>query len=230
MRFFYDPTYILIIPAIILSMYAQNKVKTTYVRYNKIRSMKGITGLQTVQRLLSINGLNHIKIELISGRLTDHFDPRNNVLRLSKGICYGNSIVAVGVAAHEVGHALQHNKGYIPIKIRNAIVPIANFGSKFSWVILLAGMILSNKYFVDFGIYLFIAIVVFQILTLPVEIDASNRAIRQLIYCGIIYEEEKKPVKKILFAAALTYVAAVFMAVMQLLRLLSIAGRFRDRN
>lgn len=230
MYWLFDSTYIIILPAILLSIYAQSKIQSTYSKFKQVRSMKGINGFETASRLLSLNGLQNIRIEMVSGNLTDHYDPRNKVLRLSNGVYYGNNIAAIGVAAHEVGHAIQHAEGYIPIKIRNFIVPIASFGSKFSWILLLIGLFLGNKTFVDFGIYLFCAIVLFQLITLPVELNASNRAIYQLSENGLIYDNEKSSVKKVLNAAALTYVAAVFMSIMQLVRLLALTGRFRDRD
>ncbi|QSX06861.1 zinc metallopeptidase [Sedimentibacter sp. zth1] len=230
MHFFFDPTYIIILPAIIFSMYAQTKIQSTYSRFQNVKSAKGMTGYESAQKLLNNNGLNNVTIEMVKGRLTDHYDPRKKVLRLSDGIYYGNSVAALGVAAHEVGHAIQHDKGYAPLKIRNILVPVASFSSKFSFLLLFLGILLGNKTFVDFGIYLFSAIVLFQIITLPVEFDASNRAVYQLVDNGIIYDYEKTSVKKVLNAAALTYVAATLMSVLQLLRLLAISGRFRDRD
>lgn len=223
-----DATYIILLPAIIISLFAQMRIQSTYAKYRTVRTSKGITGYDAAQRLLYANGISNVRIELINGQLTDHYDPRAKVLRLSKDIYYGNSIAAVGVAAHEVGHAIQHDKNYAPLKIRNMIVPVASFGSRFSWIIFFVGILMSSQTLVNFGIYLFMAIVVFQLVTLPVELNASSRAVYHLVDANIIYEEEKSDVKKVLNAAAMTYIAAALMSILQLLRLLTIANRNRD--
>ncbi len=230
MFWYWDPTYIIIVPAILLSIYAQSKIQSTYNRFQNVRSVKNYTGYEAAQRLLMKNGLSNVTIELTRGRLTDHYDPRRKVLRLSNDIYHGTSIASIGVAAHEVGHAIQHAKGYLPLQIRNLLVPVASFGSKFSWIILFLGIFVGNETFITFGIYLFAGIVLFQIVTLPVEFNASSRAVYELSETGIILDDEQAPVKKVLNAAALTYVAAALMSVLQLLRLLVLTGRYRDRD
>lgn len=226
----YDPTYMILIPAIILSLIAQAQIKSVYSKYRNVKTLRGITGYEAAQKLLYVNGLTDVRIELVKGNLTDHYDPRSKVLRLSNDIYHGNSIASVGVASHEVGHAIQHDKGYAPLKLRNFMVPVANFGSKFSWILFFAGLLMSSQTLVYFGIYLFAAIVFFQIVTLPVEINASRRAVYHLVESNIIYEEEKVGVKKVLNAAAMTYLASTLMAVLQLVRLLAIANRYRGRD
>lgn len=230
MFWYWDPTYIIIVPAILLSIYAQSKIQSTYNRFQNVRSVKNYTGYEAAQRLLMKNGLSNVTIELTRGRLTDHYDPRRKVLRLSNDIYHGTSIASIGVAAHEVGHAIQHAKGYLPLQIRNLLVPVASFGSKFSWIILFLGIFVGNETFITFGIYLFAGIVLFQIVTLPVEFNASSRAVYELSETGIILDDEQAPVKKVLNAAALTYVAAALMSVLQLLRLLVLTGKYRDRD
>jgi len=230
MFWYWDPTYIILIPAILLSIYAQSKIQSTYNRFQNVRSIKNFTGYEAAQKLLLKNGINDVSIQVTGGMLTDHYDPRKKVLRLSNDIYYGTSVASIGVAAHEVGHAIQHAKGYMPLQIRNLLVPVASFGSKFSWILLFLGLIVGNETFVTFGIYLFTGIVLFQIVTLPVEFNASSRAVYELAETGIIIHEEKISVKKVLNAAALTYVAAALMSVLQLLRLLVLTGRFRDRD
>lgn len=224
---FYDPTYILLIPAIIIAMYAQSKIQTTYNKYAKVNARRGYTGSQIARTLLDRNGLNDIEIELVRGNLTDHYDPRKKVLRLSNGIYNGHSIAAYGIAAHEVGHAIQHSKRYAPLEIRNLIVPVASIGSKFVWIFILLGFFMQNYNIIQFGILLYIGVVIFQVITLPVEYNASSRAITQLEANNLLYAEEIPKAKKVLSAAALTYVAATLAAVSQLLRLLLITGHGR---
>lgn len=230
MFWYWDPTYIILIPAILLSIFAQSKIQSTYNRFQNVRSIKNYSGYEAAQRLLLKNGINDVAIQVTGGTLTDHYDPRKKVLRLSNDIYYGTSVASLGVAAHEVGHAIQHAKGYVPLQIRNLLVPVASFGSKFSWIILFLGLIVGNETFITFGIYLFAGIVLFQLVTLPVEFNASNRAVYELAETGIILDEEKTSVKKVLNAAALTYIAAALMSVLQLLRLLVLTGRYRDRD
>ena len=230
MFWYWDPTYIILIPAILFTLFAQSRIQSTYNKYQNVRSLKNVTGHEAAQKLLFKNGINDVSIQLTGGRLTDHYDPRKKVLRLSNDIYYGTSIASLGVAAHEVGHAIQHAKGYAPLQIRNILVPVASFGSRFSWILLFLGLILGNATFVTFGIYLFSAIVLFQIITLPVEFNASRRAVAELSDTGIIMDDERAPVKSVLSAAALTYVAATLMSVLQLLRLLILTGRYRRRD
>lgn len=219
---------IFILPALILSIYAQFKVKTTFKRYSSVRSMKGITGREAAYNLLRNNGINNVNIEAIRGNLTDHYDPSAYVLRLSETVYGNDSIAAIGVAAHEVGHAIQHQQGYKPMEIRQKIVPITNFASSASFPILLIGMIFTSADLIMLGILLFSAVVVFHIVTLPVEFNASNRAVLQLSQIGLISNEEVPMVKKVLGAAALTYVAAALSAVANLLYYLAIFAGSSD--
>lgn len=223
--FYYDSTYLLLIPAMIISAWAQFKVSSTFEKYSKVYSSRGISGSQAARMLLDNNGLYHVPIEVTGGKLSDHYDPTRQVLRLSNDVYYGNSVASLGVAAHEVGHAIQHKNAYKPLVIRNSIVPIVNLGSSMSWVLFIAGLILSIKPLVTIGIILFSGVVIFQIVTLPVEFDASARALKELGSRGILYKDEIKGAKKVLDAAALTYVAATIMAISQLLRLIALSNR-----
>jgi len=208
---------VFILPALILSIYAQFKVKSTFKRYSSVRSMKGITGRDVAVNLLRNNGISQVNVEAIRGSLTDHYDPSAHVLRLSETVYGNDSIAAIGVAAHEVGHAIQHQQGYAPMTIRQKIVPITNFASTASFPILLIGMIFASSNLIMIGILLFSAVVLFHIVTLPVEFNASNRAVLQLSQIGLISNEEVPMVKKVLSAAALTYVAAALSAIANLL-------------
>ncbi len=219
---------ILVLPAVLLSMWAQARVTSTFSKYQKQISQRHMTGYDAARRILDQNGLSHIKIEHISGNLTDHYDPRGNVIRLSEGVYNSPSIAAMGVAAHEAGHAVQHSVNYMPIKLRNSVLPLANIGSRASIPLALLGIVLGIEGLVTVGIVLFAAVVLFQVVTLPVEFNASNRAITILYSSGLIGEEEKKGVKKVLGAAALTYVAAALTSLMNLLRLILVFGRRRD--
>lgn len=225
--FFYDSTYILVIIAFALSLFASFGVKTTFARYKKIQTSRGITGEMAARRILDMNGLQHIRIERISGDLTDHFDPSNNVIRLSDSTFADTSVAAVGVAAHEAGHAVQHAVGYVPIKIRNTIVPIVNIGSQLSMPLFFIGLLLGFTGLAFLGIILFSFALVFQLITLPVEFNASRRAIKILDESMMLYDDEVKPAKKVLKAAAMTYVAAVASTALQLLRLLLILNNRR---
>jgi len=220
---FYDWTFIVIIPAIILSAWAQIKVSSSFNKYSKVININGYTGENVARMLLDSNGLYDVPIELINGKLTDHYDPRNRVMRLSREVFYGNSVASIGVAAHETGHAIQHNERYSPLEIRNAIVPVVNFSSRASWIIFLLGMFLGLGYFINVGIILFIAVVIFQLITLPVEFDASNKALKILQQRNILYGNEIKGAKAVLSAAAMTYVAAAIMSLLQLVRLIAIS-------
>ena len=222
--FFYDSTYILVIIAFALSLFASFGVKTTFARYKKIQTSRGITGEMAARRILDMNGLQHIRIERISGDLTDHFDPSN---RLSDSTFADTSVAAVGVAAHEAGHAVQHAVGYVPIKIRNTIVPIVNIGSQLSMPLFFIGLLLGFTGLAFLGIILFSFALVFQLITLPVEFNASRRAIKILDESMMLYDDEVKPAKKVLKAAAMTYVAAVASTALQLLRLLLILNNRR---
>ncbi len=225
---FFDSSMIILIPAIILAMYAQSKVKSTYEKYVKVKSTKGYTGEETARAILDKNGLSDVRIEHINGTLTDHYDPRTRVLRLSDMVYRGNSIASSAIAAHEVGHAIQHSKEYAPLTFRNAIVPVVSFASNLSWIFILAGLFLSFTGLIDVGIILFSGSVIFQIVTLPVEFNASSRALVELESVGVLTRDEIPYSKKVLDAAALTYVAATATAIAQLMRLLVLRGRSRD--
>lgn len=226
--FYYDSTYILVIIALLLSMFASFGVKATFSKYDKVANSRGLTGADVARRILDLNGLQNVRIERVSGSLTDHFDPRSNVVRLSDATYASNSVGAIGVAAHECGHAIQYAKSYAPIKIRNSIVPVVNIGNKLSMPLFILGLILGSYNLALFGAALFGLVLVFQVVTLPVEFNASRRAIKILDSNGILSETETKGAKKVLSAAAMTYVAAVAATALQLLRLLLIANRRRD--
>jgi Zn-dependent membrane protease YugP len=221
----FDPTYILLIPAILFAAYAQSKINSTFNTYLGVRNSYGYTGYQVARAILDNHGLQNVPIELIQGNLTDHYDPRNRVMRLSNTVYNGNSVASVGVAAHECGHAVQHQEGYTPLTLRNTITPIASIGSNLSWLFVIAGLFFGMGIFIDVGILLFCAAVLFQLVTLPVEYNASSRAIAMLTQYNLVPESEVEPARKVLSAAALTYVAATIVAVMQLLRLVLIRGR-----
>lgn len=224
---YWDYTYVILIPAVLFSMFAQGKIKSTFNRYLKTRNLTGITGAEAARTILNRNGIN-IPIELIGGNLTDHYDPSKKVLRLSGDVYNGSSIASIGVAAHECGHAIQHDLGYAPLQIRNSLVPVANIGSNLSWLFIILGFVFRFSGLIDIGIILFSAAVIFQIITLPVEYNASRRALKQIESNGILYGEEINGAKKVLSAAALTYVAATLAAVSQLLRLLVLTRNRRD--
>lgn len=222
-----DPTMILLIPAILLTLYAQFKVNSTTNRFFNIRSNRGYTGEQTARRILDSNGLFNVRIEMVRGRLSDHYDPRTKILRLSQDVYSSTSITSVAVAAHECGHAIQHAHGYVPLKLRSSLVPVVNFASNMSWIFIMLGFIIRGS-FLQIGILLFSASVLFQVVTLPVEFNASSRALTQLTSLGIVDDREVKQSRKVLKAAALTYVAAAVTAIMQLLRLVMISNNRND--
>ncbi|EQH37409.1 zinc metallopeptidase [Clostridioides difficile] len=223
----FDPTMVVLIPAILLTIYAQFKVSSTTNKYLRVNTRRGYTGEQTARRVLDSNGLYDVKIEMVRGHLSDHYDPRRKAVRLSEDVYYGTSITSVAVAAHECGHAIQHAKGYAPLQIRSSLVPVVNFASSISWFLIFLGFIMAGPFF-KIGILLFLASVFFQIITLPVEFNASSRAIVQLGNLGIIDESESRQSRRVLSAAALTYVAAALVSILQLLRLLLIAQRRND--
>lgn len=226
---FYDSTYIILIPAIILTMYAQFKVSSTTNKYFRVHTKRGYTGEQTAREILNSNGIYDVRIEMTSGTLSDHYDPRSKVLRLSTDVYRGTSITSVAVAAHECGHAIQHARGYAPLNIRGAIVPVVNFASSASWALIVIGLFMSSfSFLLKIGILLFSATVIFQLVTLPVEFNASSRALVQIENLGIVSHDEVKKSRKVLNAAALTYVAAAATAVLQLIRLIVIADRRDD--
>ena len=228
---YYDPTYIFVIIGIVITLIASGKVKSTFSKYSRIRSMSGMTGAQVADRLLREAGIYDVRIEHIQGDLTDHYDPKNKILRLSDPVYGQTSLAAIGVAAHECGHAIQHQESYAPLNIRSALVPVANLGSMAAWPLIILGLLLSfNQTLIYLGIILFSAAVLFQIITLPVEFNASKRAIAKLGETGILYGEELKQSKKVLDAAALTYVAAAAATILQLLRLIILFGGGRNRD
>lgn len=223
--FFYDSTIILLLPAIIITAIAQYKISQSYKKYSKIDTQNKMTGEQVASNILRINGIRDVEIELVNGHMTDHYDPRAKKLRLSRDVYFGTSIASVGIAAHEVGHAIQHDISYLPLILRNKIVPAVNLGTNFSWILFFAGLLLSAKPLLLAGILLFSITVIFQIVTLPVEINASNRAISSIVSMNLLNREEVKGAKNVLFCAALTYVAAALMSIMSLLRLIVLASR-----
>ena len=229
---YFDPTYILVLAGVAVSMIASAKMRSTFNRYSTVRSRSGMTGRDTAERLLHSQGIYDVRVEHVSGSLTDHYDPRNKVLRLSDVTYNSASVAAIGVAAHECGHAVQHAKGYAPLSIRSALVPVVNFGSAVSWPLILAGLLINSRSAVmllNLGILAFSLSVLFQIVTLPVEFNASNRALRILGDTGMLYPDEVRDTRKVLTAAALTYVAGAAAAILQLLRLLLIINsRRRD--
>lgn len=227
--FFYDNYYlILVVPAILISLFAQMKVSGTYKKYSNVFPKNAKTATEVTRAILDMNGLQNVRIESVSGSLSDHYDPRTNVIRLSDTVRNDVSVASIGVAAHEAGHAIQHAQGYMPIKLRNAILPVANIGSRLSIPLILLGIILSFEPLVTFGILAFSAVLLFQVVTLPVEFNASRRAILTLSQNNILDDKELKGAKRVLSAAALTYVAAVLVSLAQLLRLLLLNRNRRD--
>lgn len=223
--FYYDPTYVLVVIGAVLSLLASAKVNSTYARYSRVRSMSGMTGAQAAQRILYQAGIRDVQIEHVSGNLTDHYDPAAKVVRLSDATYQSSSVAAIGVAAHECGHVLQHHEGYAPLKLRTTLVPAANIGSKLGIPLILLGILLgANATLVNIGIWVFCLAVLFQIVTLPVEFNASKRAVQVLDRQGILGGEELKQCRQVLDAAALTYVAAAAASVLQLLRLVILFG------
>lgn len=229
--YYWDPTYILVLIGAVISMIASARVKSTYNKYSRVRSMTNMTGAQAAQRILNSAGIYDVSVHHIAGSLTDHYDPRNKTLNLSDSVFNSTSVAAVGVAAHECGHAIQHQQGYAPLNFRSALVPVANFGSAAAWPLIILGIIFggAGSIFCQIGIVFFSAAVLFQIVTLPVEFNASSRAVRILGDIGILSEQELPYTKKVLRAAALTYVASAAAAILQLLRLLILFGG-KDRD
>jgi uncharacterized protein len=228
---FFDPTFLLLIPALILSLYAQFKVNSTFKKFLEVQASSGRTGAQVARDLLDYNQLSDVPVELIPGTLSDHYDPRTRVLRLSPEVYHGRSLASLGVAAHETGHAIQHAQAYVPLTLRNGIFPIANFGSNLGFFLFFIGIVFfrGNNFLLDLGIILFSFFVAFTLLTLPVEFNASNRALVMLTDRGYLRQgEEIDGAKKVLSAAALTYLAAAAMAILQLVRMLLIRGRRND--
>ena len=215
----------MIIIAAIISLIAQWRVNSAFSKYSRVASMSGMTGEQAARMILQSNGINDVSVQRISGKLTDHYNPSTKVLNLSESVYGSTSVAAIGVAAHECGHAIQHARGYFPLSLRTALVPVANIGSQLSWVFIIVGAILSfNQTLITIGIIMFSAAVLFQLVTLPVEFNASARALEQLESNGILYRDEVSQTRKVLSAAALTYVAAAATAILQLLRLIILFG------
>lgn len=232
--YYMDWTYILVLIGALLCMAASARVNSTYKKYARVRSMSGMTGAQAAERILYQNGIHDVRIEHVRGSLTDHYDPSAKVLRLSDSVYGSNSVAAIGVAAHECGHAVQHQQSYAPLKIRSALVPVANIGSRLGLPIVLLGVIFggAGSVLAQIGIWVFSAAVLFQVVTLPVEFNASNRAMGMLTDYGILGQQEVGHVRKVLGAAALTYVAAAASSILQLLRLVLLFGNRggRDRD
>lgn len=227
----FDPTMILVLIGVLLSAMASAKVNSTFNRYSRVRSACGMTGAEVAMRLLNSQGIYDVSVRQVRGSLTDHYDPRTRTVNLSQSVYGATSIAALGVAAHECGHAIQDARGYAPLKLRGAVVPIANFGSQLSWPLILIGLLLGRggHMLIQIGILLFVCAVLFQLITLPVEFNASSRAVRLLGDTGILMEQEVDGTRKVLGAAALTYVAAALGSILQLLRLvLLFGGRGRD--
>lgn len=224
---YYDPTYVLVILGALICLAASFGVKSTFAKYSRVRSMRGVRAEEVARAILNQAGAYDVRIERIRGDMTDHYSPREKVLRLSDTVYGSTSVAAIGVAAHECGHAIQHQENYVPNKIRGAIVPVVNLGSQLSWPMILLGLLLQVTNLIYFGIILFSLVVLFQLVTLPVEFNASARAIRIIDEQQILYEDEIGGAKKVLTAAALTYVASLISSVLQLLRLVLL---FRDRE
>ncbi|ODU56478.1 MAG: peptidase [Clostridium sp. SCN 57-10] len=221
---------ILVLPAIVFALWAQAKVSGTFRKYSQVRPRNGMTGAQAAEAVLRANGVAGVRVEHIGGNLTDHFDPREGVIRLSDAVYNASTVAAIGVAAHEAGHAAQYANSYAPIKVRNAIIPVSRVGSTLSWPLLLIGLVLNSQPLVTIGILFFLAAVIFQLVTLPVEFNASTRAIAALADGGYLTEDELPGARKTLSAAAMTYVAALAVSLAQLLRLVLLFGGGRRRD
>ena len=225
----FDPTYILLVIGMLLSLAASAKLKSTFAQYRRVRSASGLTGEQAARRILMAAGITDVAVRSIPGSLTDHYDPRTRTVNLSQDSYGQTSLAAVGVAAHECGHAIQHATNYAPLDFRSALVPVANFGSNLSWPIFIIGLFAGLRPLTTAGIVLFSLAVLFQLVTLPEEINASSRALKMLQSTGILGSDETKGARKVLTAAAMTYVAALAASILQLLRLVILAGgRRRD--
>lgn len=221
--------FILVVPALLLGLYAQSKVQSTFRRYAQVTGARGLTGAEAARRILDANGLQHVAVDRIAGQLTDNYDPRAQVVHLSEAVYDSTSVAAVGVAAHETGHAVQHAVGYAPLRLRTAIIPVTQFGSAISPILLILGLVLSIGPLVQVGLLLFATVAVFQLVTLPVEYNASRRALATLDQSGMLQAEELAGAARVLDAAALTYVAALISTLAQLLRLVLLyGGRRRD--
>lgn len=228
---FYDPTYILVMIGVVICLLASAKMNSTFSKYSRVHSHSGMTGKEAAEALLHREGIYDVRVEYVAGNLTDHYDPRSKVLRLSDATYQQTSVAAIGVAAHECGHAIQHARGYAPLSIRSALVPVANFGSSIAWPLIIIGLIMNSQtsqLFLNLGVIAFSMAVLFQIVTLPVEFNASRRALKILGNTGMLYPDEVRETRKVLTAAALTYVAGAASAILQLLRLIMISNSRRD--
>lgn len=227
---YFDPTYVLVLIGALISMVASINVNSTYRRFSTVMSMRGVRAEEVAQRILHDAGIYDVRIERIRGELTDHYSPSEKVLRLSDAVYGSTSVAAIGVAAHECGHAIQHKVGYVPLSLRSLSVPVANIGSKLSWPLILIGLLIGYTPLAQIGVILFLAVVLFQLITLPVEFNASHRALQVLKQDSMLSMDELSGARKVLTAAALTYVAALFSTILQLLRLVMIVngGRRRD--
>lgn len=230
-RYYFDPTYLLVLIGAVLCIWAQMRVSSTYRKYSKVRSRSGMTGAEAARRILQMSGIYDVRVEHVRGELTDHYDPARKVLRLSDSVYDSVSIAAIGVAAHECGHAVQHDKGYAPLSLRTALVPAANIGSWAGMPLILLGVFLGmNQLLIQIGIWVFSLAVLFQVVTLPVEFNASSRALSMLGDYGMLERDETGGCRKVLSAAALTYVAAAASSILQLLRLVLLFGNNRRRD
>ena len=231
--FYFDPSYVLILIGLLLSMAASAKVNSTYARYARVGARCGMTGAEAAKRLLNSQGIYDVTVRRVPGKLTDHYDPRNKTVNLSESVYGSTSIAAIGVAAHECGHAMQDAGGYVPLRVRGALVPVANFGAQISWPLILIGILFSSgssSMLITLGILMFSLAVLFQLVTLPVEFNASSRAVNLLDRTGILAGQEVGQTRQVLSAAALTYVAAAAASILQLLRLLYLFGGNRRRD
>ena len=231
--FYFDPSYVLILIGLLLSMAASAKVNSTYARYARVGARCGMTGAEAAKRLLNSQGIYYVTVRRVPGKLTDHYDPRNKTVNLSESVYGSTSIAAIGVAAHECGHAMQDAGGYVPLRVRGALVPVANFGAQISWPLILIGILFSSgssSMLITLGILMFSLSVLFQLVTLPVEFNASSRAVNLLDRTGILAGQEVGQTRQVLSAAALTYVAAAAASILQLLRLLYLFGGNRRRD
>ncbi len=227
---YFDPTYFLVLIGLIICLAASAQMRSTFSKYSRVRNHSGITGREAAEQVLHRAGIYDVRVEHVAGNLTDHYDPRTKVLRLSDATYGSTSVAAVGVAAHECGHAIQHATGYAPLSLRSALVPVANFGSTIAWPLILIGLLFNSQssiLFLNLGILAFSLAVLFQIVTLPVEFNASRRAIHMLSGNGMLYEDEVRATRKVLTAAALTYVAGAASAILQLLRIILLSNSRR---
>lgn len=225
---YWDPTYILILIGAVICLIASARVKTTYNKYARVASMTGLTGAQAAARILENEGIRDVRIGRVSGSLSDHYDPRNKTLNLSDSVYGSTSVAAIGVAAHECGHAIQHHRGYFPLRFRGALVPVANLGSTLAWPLIIIGIFIQGPFLIQVGIIFFSLAVLFQLVTLPVEFNASRRAMGKLETLGILGDRELRLTGKVLRAAALTYVASAAASILQLLRLVLLFGGRRN--